>query len=55
MATQGMNLASSGLTFTTETTERVIITDTGKLGLGVLAPTAMLHVAPTGSTKTIRL
>jgi hypothetical protein len=55
MATQGMNLASSGLTFTTETTERVIITNTGTLGLGVLAPTAMLHVAPTGSTNTIRL
>jgi len=55
MATQGMNLASSGLTFTTETTERVIITDTGTLGLGVLTPTAMLHVVPTGSTNTIKL
>ena len=55
MATQGMNLASSGLTFTTETTERVIITNTGTLGLGVLTPTAMLHVVPTGSTNTIRL
>jgi len=55
MATQGMNLSSSGLKFTTQATERAIISNNGRFGLGELVPTAMFHVVPTGTTETIIL
>lgn len=54
MATNGLNLQSSGLTFTTGTVERAIISDVGRMGLGTLTPAAMLHVIPTGSTSSVR-
>ena len=54
MATNGLNLQTSGLTFTTSTVERAIINDVGRMGLGTLAPAAMLHVIPTGSTSSVR-
>jgi len=54
MATNGLNLQTSGLTFTTGEVVRSIITDTGLYGLGVTAPEAMLHVVPTGETTSVR-
>jgi hypothetical protein len=50
----GLNLQSSGLTFTTGDVVRNIITDTGRSGLGILSPDAMLHVVPTGSTPSVK-
>ena len=50
----GLNLQSSGLTFTTGDVVRNIITDEGRSGLGVLAPDAMLHVVPTGATPSVK-
>src|SRR5210317_1178230 len=50
----GLNLQSSGLTFTTGDVVRNIITDEGRSGLGILSPDAMLHVKPTGSTPSVK-
>jgi len=50
----GLNLQSSGLTFTTGDVVRNIITDEGRSGLGILSPDAMLHVVPTGSTPSVK-
>jgi len=50
----GLNLQSSGLTFTTGDVVRNIITDTGRSGLGILSPDAMLHVKPTGATPSVK-
>ena len=50
----GLNLQSSGLTFTTGDVVRNIITDSGRSGLGILSPDAMLHVKPTGATPSVK-
>ena len=50
----GLNLQSSGLTFTTGDVVRNIITDSGRSGLGILTPDAMLHVKPTGATPSVK-
>jgi len=54
MATNGLNLQTSGLTFTTGEVRRGIITGTGLYGVGTTIPSAMLHVVPTGSTDSVR-
>ena len=54
MATNGLNLQTSGLTFTTGEVVRSIITSVGLYGLGTTIPSAMLHVVPTGSTSPVR-
>ena len=54
MATNGLNLQTSGLTFTTGQEVRGIITNLGRYGVGTLLPEAALHVVPTGSTTSVR-
>jgi len=56
MATNGLNLQSSGLTMTTGTVDRVYLSDSGLLKIGDSLSTvdAMLHVKPTGSTTPVK-
>ena len=54
MATNGLNLQTSGLTFTTGQEVRGIITNLGRYGVGTLLPEAALHVVPTGTTDSVK-
>lgn len=48
MATNGLNLQTSGLTFATGTVDRMIIDPTGQFGFGTIAPTTEFHVLAAG-------
>jgi hypothetical protein len=48
MATNGLNLQTSGLTFATGTVDRMIIDPTGQFGFGTIAPSTDFHVNATG-------
>ncbi len=48
MATNGLNLQTSGLTFATGTVDRMIIDPTGQFGFGTIAPSTSFHVNASG-------
>ena len=48
MATNGLNLQTSGLTFATGTVDRMIIDSTGQFGFGTIAPSTSFHVNASG-------
>lgn len=48
MATNGLNLQTSGLTFATGTVDRMIIDPTGQFGFGTIAPSTEFHVLAAG-------
>lgn len=48
MATNGLNLQTSGLTFATGTVDRMIIDPTGQFGFGTIAPSTDFHVLAAG-------
>ena len=48
MATNGLNLQTSGLTFATGTVDRMIINPTGQFGFGTIVPTTDFHVLAAG-------
>jgi hypothetical protein len=48
MATNGLNLQTSGLTFATGTVDRMIIDATGQFGFGTIAPSTDFHVDAAG-------
>jgi hypothetical protein len=53
MATNGLNYASSGLTFTTNSVKREIIDNSGNHGFGTLSPTTLVHIS--GSSTPVRI
>jgi hypothetical protein len=53
MATNGLNYASSGLTFTTNSVKREIIDTSGNHGFGTLSPTTLVHIS--GSSTPVRI
>jgi hypothetical protein len=48
MATNGLNLQTSGLTFATGTVDRMIIDASGQFGFGTIAPSTDFHVDAAG-------
>ena len=48
MATNGLNLQTSGLTFATGTVDRMIIDSSGQFGFGTIAPSTDFHVDAAG-------
>ena len=48
MATNGLNLQTSGLTFATGASDRMIIDPTGQFGFGTIAPSTDFHVLAAG-------
>ncbi len=48
MATNGLNLQTSGLTFATGTVDRMIIDASGQFGFGTIAPSTDYHVLAAG-------
>ena len=48
MATNGLNLQTSGLTFATGTVDRMIIDSAGQFGFGTIAPSTDFHVDAAG-------
>tara|TARA_R110002153_G_scaffold198358_1_gene351851 strand:- start:144 stop:2243 length:2100 start_codon:yes stop_codon:yes gene_type:complete len=48
MATNGLNLQTSGLTFATGTVDRMIIDSSGQVGFGTIAPSTDFHVDAAG-------
>jgi len=48
MATNGLNLQTSGLTFATGTVDRMIIDPVGQFGFGTIAPSTDFHVLAAG-------
>ena len=48
MATNGLNLQTSGLTFATNTVDRMIIDSSGQFGFGTIAPSTDFHVDAAG-------
>ena len=48
MATNGLNLQTSGLTFATGTVDRMIINPTGQFGFGTIVPSTDFHVLASG-------
>ena len=48
MATNGLNLQTSGLTFATGTVDRMIIDASGQFGFGTIAPSTDFHVNAAG-------
>ena len=48
MATNGLNLQTSGLTFATGAVDRMIIDPTGQFGFGTIAPSTEFHVLAAG-------
>jgi hypothetical protein len=53
MATNGLNYASSGLTFTTNSVKREIIDTSGNHGFGTLSPSTLVHIS--GATTPVRI
>ena len=53
MATNGLNYASSGLTFTTNSVKREIIDTSGNHGFGTLSPSTLVHIS--GSSTPVRI
>ena len=53
MATNGLNYASSGLTFTTNAVKREIIDNSGNHGFGTLSPSTLVHIS--GSSTPVRI
>jgi len=54
MATNGLNLQTSGLTFTTGTEKRMLIDNLGQFGFGTMSPSTDFHVVGTGATTGVR-
>jgi len=53
MATNGLNYASSGLTFTTNSVKREIIDTSGNHGFGTLSPSTLVHIS--GATNPVTI
>jgi hypothetical protein len=54
MATNGLNLQTSGLTLTTGTEKRMLIDNSGQFGFGTMSPSTDFHVVGTGATTGVR-
>jgi len=54
MATNGLNLQTSGLTLSTGSVKRMLIDNTGQFGFGTLSPSTDFHVVGSGATTGVR-
>ena len=54
MATNGLNLQTSGLTLSTGSEKRMLIDNTGQFGFGTLSPSTDFHVVGSGATTGVR-